>query len=516
MDKKKLADIIDSVDDRYLRESEKPNGEGIVIKRRIRIAVEASCIAALAIVIIIGIVLRLNKGINNINEQLPVAVESSEKPEYTKVTVDVPIVNPTGDVTGVNPTGDTEPTDIGSLVTLPPEECEKNLKELYKYDMPFFQLDGKKRSDLISMFGMPVTLEKADYWGVEIDGLNRYFRATYDHNENLISLYKTKTYKAVMISDKSAAIYEDGQKIDTGASFRLPNKDKFGNAIDLVKGDCFIYEEQVDDLWDESIAAMQINIICSVKKLAHFSDEEIALLRNGYVIRDLQVAERVENSYMPEKQEFEKWDIVLNKYDIYINSFRCGYLTDSQPMPREPFVIYNYEMLGQARMDFGLVRPIFLDSNETVDDCREEIMEEFDFTHNVELIDVFDEMVSKYPISEYIYVIQYVEAMSGSCVYNVDKLHINGNQFTFELDDESKNMVYETVTDDMSGFAYFAAVPRKYFSDVISFLEKRPFKWKMNGSAAFDNNDGYVQIDDVTETYYQEEPFDMYVDFEIE
>jgi len=132
--------------------------------------------------------------------------------------------------------------------------------------------------------------------------------------------------------------------------------------------------------------------------------------------------------------------IILTDEDIYILSSKCGYI-DNMKMPEDEVIwISTEDDLMMAENDYELAAP----------------GEEY-----FQLAELFQNMKAEYSFEDYIYFIEYSSAGSGSYDYNVDKLVFDGEIVYFDFTDEAKNAVYgDSVTCDMSGWCYMAAVPR--------------------------------------------------------
>ena len=117
--------------------------------------------------------------------------------------------------------------------------------------------------------------------------------------------------------------------------------------------------------------------------------------------------------------------------DIYILSYTNGYVDNDRRY--DNMVIENEEQLAYAR-ERSLILPT-------------------------------DEMVEQYPLSEYIYVIDYDSVSSGGYYLKAESLCIGDNYMYFEYTDDSHTPQGDSAPSVMGGFLHMAAVPKEYLGD---------------------------------------------------
>lgn len=117
---------------------------------------------------------------------------------------------------------------------------------------------------------------------------------------------------------------------------------------------------------------------------------------------------------------------LLTADDIYLMSFHCGYISDSQPYR---LIIETRQQLDCALKQYALVPG--------------------------------ELMTEQYPISDYSYVIEYVEVGSGGFDLKAGGLVVDTDRLAFVQSEDSRtpdpNSVQTTVMD---GFCYMAALPK--------------------------------------------------------
>ena len=145
--------------------------------------------------------------------------------------------------------------------------------------------------------------------------------------------------------------------------------------------------------------------------------------------------------------------------DIYLLSFQCGYISQDEKPDGSILIIENEEQLAIAEERYGLA------------------LSEGKRYYNTSIIDAFQKMKSMYSLDEYTYVVEYVQTSSGMLNYNVDKLVIDGDSLYFKLDDKAqKSNNYESVTQDMSGWCYLAALPKDILEGKTFTTATRPYE----------------------------------------
>ena len=117
---------------------------------------------------------------------------------------------------------------------------------------------------------------------------------------------------------------------------------------------------------------------------------------------------------------------LLTADDIYLMSFHCGYISDSQPYR---LIIETRQQLDCALKQYALVPG--------------------------------ELMTEQYPISDYSYVIEYVEVGSGGFDLKAGGLVVDTDRLAFVQSEDSRtpdpNSIQTTVMD---GFCYMAALPK--------------------------------------------------------
>ena len=117
---------------------------------------------------------------------------------------------------------------------------------------------------------------------------------------------------------------------------------------------------------------------------------------------------------------------LLTADDIYLLSYNCGYISGNPPVM---MIVENQDQLDYAGERYGLALP--------------------------------PEGLSKYPISDYSYVIEYVVVGSGGYDLRVGALLVDYDILHFVRTADSKTPDPESVQPAvMDGFCYMAAVPK--------------------------------------------------------
>ena len=137
--------------------------------------------------------------------------------------------------------------------------------------------------------------------------------------------------------------------------------------------------------------------------------------------------------------------------DIYIESIQCGYVSN---MPRN-LLITDQEQLEYARELYPLFIP------EDADDQTRWLLQNA-------VIDPFNAMTEKYPVSEYDYLLSYESFVIGTEIYAGGILV--DNDFLFFIN--AQDCVYpdygDTTPDAEEGACHIAAVPKDLLDDYLS------------------------------------------------
>ncbi|MDE5582575.1 MAG: hypothetical protein K2J08_02570 [Ruminococcus sp.] len=145
--------------------------------------------------------------------------------------------------------------------------------------------------------------------------------------------------------------------------------------------------------------------------------------------------------------------ITYTDKDIYINSFRCDYISQEQkPEPYKVYVIETQEQLDYAKENSGIGFP----SDYNAEDY---------WYYNVGIVEAFEKMEEDYPFSEYCYVFEYEEVGSTGYYYHADKVVIDTekNIIYFKNDDKSYSPDEDDICGEaMNGFFHMSAIPREY------------------------------------------------------
>ena len=124
--------------------------------------------------------------------------------------------------------------------------------------------------------------------------------------------------------------------------------------------------------------------------------------------------------------KYSKAAKLLTADDIYLMSFHCGYISDNQP--------YRLIIETQQQLDCALKQYALL-PDET--------------------------MTEKYPISDYSYVIEYVEVGSGGYDLKAGGLVVDTDKLCFVQSEDSRTPdPFSTQTSVMDGFCYMAVLPK--------------------------------------------------------
>ena len=116
---------------------------------------------------------------------------------------------------------------------------------------------------------------------------------------------------------------------------------------------------------------------------------------------------------------------LLTADDIYLSSSHCGYISGNRPCR---FIIETEKQLSCALREYGL--PL-------------------------------DEMSGKYPISDYTYVVEYIEVSSGGYDLKAGALLVDTDRLRFVQSEDSRIPDPSTAqTTMMDGFCYMAALPK--------------------------------------------------------
>ncbi len=146
--------------------------------------------------------------------------------------------------------------------------------------------------------------------------------------------------------------------------------------------------------------------------------------------------------------EQAKGDIYTNE-DIYLVSFKCGYISEYRPIRYATVIIENEEQLAYAENQYGL-KPMDTFSEDMI--C-----------YPTGFAQYFEIMKEQYPLDDYNYVFAYQEVSSGGYYYHADRLEITEDSIYFLMDDESYSPKdNEAVSQVMGGFGHVAAVPKEY------------------------------------------------------
>lgn len=133
---------------------------------------------------------------------------------------------------------------------------------------------------------------------------------------------------------------------------------------------------------------------------------------------------------------------LLTADDIYLLSFNCGCVSGNPP---DRIVIANKEQLDYSMERYDLALP-----------SDDELL-----CYNTSISETFNEMADKYPISDYTYVLEYVEVSHGGYDLRAGALLMDEENLEFIMTADSKIPDPDTVqTCDMGGFCYMAAVPK--------------------------------------------------------
>lgn len=137
---------------------------------------------------------------------------------------------------------------------------------------------------------------------------------------------------------------------------------------------------------------------------------------------------------------------LLTADDIYLLSFNCGYISGNHP---DMIIIKNQEQLDYAFERYGLALP------------PDELPEDELWSYDTSISEPFNEMVKEYPISEYSYVIEYVEVSGFGYKLHAGALLIDEDTLHFVNSEDSNTSDYGAEQYDvMDGFCYMAAVPK--------------------------------------------------------
>lgn len=177
---------------------------------------------------------------------------------------------------------------------------------------------------------------------------------------------------------------------------------------------------------------------------------------------------------------------LLTADDIYLLSYNCGYISGNHPVM---MIVENQDQLDYAGERYGLALP------------PEGLSEDELWSYNTGISKPFTEMVEKYPISDYSYVIEYDEVGSGGYDLRVGALLVDDDILHFVRTADSKTPDPESVQPDvMGGFCYMAAVPKGTLMNEHYDRWTYPDKNDMYQDIDFSYNVDY-NLSDTTELY---------------
>ncbi|MBQ4537444.1 MAG: hypothetical protein II994_07480 [Lachnospiraceae bacterium] len=128
---------------------------------------------------------------------------------------------------------------------------------------------------------------------------------------------------------------------------------------------------------------------------------------------------------------------IYSSEDIYLKSWECGYLGKYDIPNTFPIIIETEEQLAYAEQYYSL--------------------------H--EISEVFDEMIMKYPIEQYTYMILYNQVSTTGYYYHADRIEISEDFINFGMDKESHSSKDADGPQVMGGFIHVAAIPKEYMKE---------------------------------------------------
>ena len=188
--------------------------------------------------------------------------------------------------------------------------------------------------------------------------------------------------------------------------------------------------------------------LCEDDYTKQFSDLLDECMREGVTYYDKYMRNEVPDE--PEEIEPEE-EIWVEAEDAYINSFKCGYLSqENAPRPYVLYMIETDEEADCAEEKLGMVEP--MDPDEL-------------WCFNTDVSDAFQEMKMNYSTAVYNYLIYYMEYDEGGNYSHADSVITNGKEISFNFD-VVESPQGDFGTDVMDGDIVFAAVPKYFFKDL--------------------------------------------------
>lgn len=138
---------------------------------------------------------------------------------------------------------------------------------------------------------------------------------------------------------------------------------------------------------------------------------------------------------------------LLTADDIYLLSYDCGYISGARSYM---LIIEDDEQLCRAlEGEYSLALP------------PEGLTEDELWHYNTAISEPFNKMTAEYPVSEYSYVVEYIEVGSGGYYIRSGALLEDGDKMFFVWTADSKTPAPDTEQSEvMGGFCHMAAVPK--------------------------------------------------------
>ena len=131
---------------------------------------------------------------------------------------------------------------------------------------------------------------------------------------------------------------------------------------------------------------------------------------------------------------YEQNQQIYTENDIFIRSYECGY---RNPFPHD--IMIFIETLEQSRY----------------------AEENYDWKSDT----YFKEMIVRYPIDEYTYVVSYDQVTGTGYYLHVDKVKINNRGIDFIYSSDSYYPKHGPTAQVENGFLHMAAIPKEYLKD---------------------------------------------------
>ncbi len=124
---------------------------------------------------------------------------------------------------------------------------------------------------LIDAWGEPQVVDNRRFWPVPLTGATEYLVA-YVENGTITALYKSYYLYVTVVTDSHCLYGWDTYSTNDGNLAFMPSQDIFGNAIEYLPGDMFVF--QFDGMIMETYPA-QLNPPYSATLMGQLSEEEV-------------------------------------------------------------------------------------------------------------------------------------------------------------------------------------------------------------------------------------------------